>query len=323
MKISTWSSIAIAVLLFFPTLISVTQGQGIKPDTIQGINFYGLETPSKDFVCSWQHPPTYYLDKLHDIGFNAVRLPFSYEWVGDNDFSKMDYFFTSCEARNMTIILDMHRVWSSHQGPNPTEGISMNDFIQRWITVMERYVDRPILTGIDIFNEDQNTDPNEWNNILRQIATALENRFPGRFTYFCGGTRWGGDISGINIEDVPFHDRVIYTIHKYTFSSSGNYIDDWNYSFGPFADVPGKVSVGEFGWKQDMPDQVSWATQFIDYLKKRNIGNDFFWTVALSGDTSGLWQDDCETFQYDKWNLLKTLWDDEERKRMLRGGNKH
>jgi hypothetical protein len=186
--------------------------------------------------------------------------------------------------------------------------ITMDQFINQWITVISRYQDRPQLTGIDVFNEDQGTDAAAWNTILRQITTSLENRFPGRFYFFCGGTRWGGDISGIDIEDVPFHDRVIYTIHKYVFSSSGDYEKDWDYSFGPYASIPGKVSVGEFGWKQDQYDQVQWAIRFIEYLKRRNIRNNYFWTIALSGDTSGLYQDDCQTFQWDKYNLLKGLW---------------
>jgi len=285
-------------LLTIPTVSSI----------IQGINFYGLETPAKDLVCSWQHPPSYYLQHLNGLGFNSIRLPFSYEWVSHGDFSKMDAFFVTAKSLNMSIVLDMHRVWSSHQGPNPVEGITMDQFINQWITVISRYQDRPQLTGIDVFNEDQGTDAAAWNTILRQITTSLENRFPGRFYFFCGGTRWGGDISGIDIEDVPFHDRVIYTIHKYVFSSSGDYEKDWDYSFGPYASIPGKVSVGEFGWKQDQYDQVQWAIRFIEYLKRRNIRNNYFWTIALSGDTSGLYQDDCQTFQWDKYNLLKGLW---------------
>lgn len=276
---------------------------------IQGINFYGLETPSKDLVCSWANPPEYYLEKLEDLGFNTIRLPFSYEWARAGDFSKMDDFFDSATLHHFDIVLDMHRIWSSHQGPNPTEGINIEDFIQQWIHVIARYHENPILKGIDIFNEDQGTDAIAWNNMLRQVTTAIETEFPGRFLFYCGGTRWGGDISGINIEDVPFHNRVRYTIHKYSFSSSNDYVHDWDVSFGPFASIPGKVSVGEFGWKQDDPTQVDWARQLIAYLKRRNIMSDFFWTVALSGDTSGLWEDDCVTFQKEKYNLLKTLWE--------------
>jgi len=293
------------IVLFLPVVQCV----------IQGINFYGLETPSEDLVCSWQNPPSYYLHQLNGLGFNSIRLPFSYEWATKGDFSKMDAFFDTARSLNMSIVLDMHRVWSSHQGPNPTEGISLDQFIQQWTHVISRYESRAELTGIDVFNEDQGTDAEEWNGVLRQITTAIESAFPNRFSFFCGGTRWGGDISGINIEDVPFHDRVIYTIHKYSFSSSSNYQQDWDYSFGPFAHIPGKVSVGEFGWKQDQPDQVQWAQQFIQYLKRRDIRNDYFWTLALSGDTSGLYQDDCQTFQWDKFNLLKVLWET----RSLRG----
>ena len=50
---------------------------------IKGYNFYGLETPLRDFTCSWKHPVSYYIDQLEQFGFNSIRVPFSKQWEVD------------------------------------------------------------------------------------------------------------------------------------------------------------------------------------------------------------------------------------------------
>lgn len=281
-------------------------------EMIRGINYYGLETPARDFVCGWQHRPSYYLEKLDAMKFNSIRLPFSLEYVKEGDFSKMDEFFEALSHHpKMTVVLDMHRVFSSHQGPTPTEsGVTMKEFLHGWETIIRRYEKNPQLVGIDVFNEYQGTDSNYWNRTLREIVTGLEQAFPNRFLFYVGGTRWGGDIAEINLETLPFHDRIRYTIHKYIFSTAGyNREQDWDWSFGKFKDVPRKVSVGEWGFKSDRWDEVEWAKQFIKYLKKHNIRDTYFWTIAHSGDTGGLWFDNCEEVDQEKYKIIKSLWE--------------
>jgi len=276
---------------------------------IQGINFYGLETPSKDLVCSWKHPPEYYLEKMSEMGFNTVRLPFSMEWVHEGDFSKMDSFFESSQQHSFQIVLDAHRNWASHQGPNPMEDMDLSEFIHRWTVILDRYQNQSSLLGVDVFNENQGEDSQAWNGILIQIIQSLENRYPGRFVYYAGGTHWGGDLHDINLSVFPFQDRIKYTIHKYIFTSHEQFETDWDWSFGPFANQPGKVVVGEWGFKQEEPEEVRWTERFIRYLKQHGIQDTFFWTVAVSMDTNGLWQDDCETVNEDKLKLIQTLWE--------------
>lgn len=78
--------------------------------SIRGMNIYGLETPRKDFVCSWQHPVGWYIDKLHELGFNSLRVPISLEYVMDNKCYKLQELFDSVNKYDdMTVTLDMHR----------------------------------------------------------------------------------------------------------------------------------------------------------------------------------------------------------------------
>jgi len=295
-------------------------------EMIRGMNYYGLETTSRDFVCGWVHRPSYYLEKLDYLGFNSIRLPFSLQYVNEGNFEKMDEFFDALSKYgNMTVVLDMHRVFSSHQGPTPTEnGVSLDEFIDGWTRIAKRYQNNTQLIGLDIFNEYQGTDVGYWNDILHQILVRLEDVFPNRFLYFVGGTRWGGDLRNINLEDLPFNKRIRYTIHKYSFSTLGNSMEaDWDWSFGEFRDIPHKVSVGEWGFKTQNWDQKNWGTNFVNYLIQHNVRDTYFWTIAHSGDTDGLWFDDCENINIEKYNFIKAIWTGkfEVEKPKLRGNN--
>ena len=277
----------------------------------KGMNYYGLETDAKDFQCGWKHRPDYYLKILNDLGFNAIRLPFSLEYVRNGDFRNMDEFFNAISSYpHMSVMLDMHRVFSSHQGPQPEEDwVTMDIFLNGWDTILNRYQNNQQVVRLDIFNEYQGTDYDYWNKISHQIVSHIEQNFPNRFNYSVGGIRWGGDIHYINLEDLPYANRIQYTIHKYIFSSYGDRVSDWNWSFGPFINQTNKISVGEWGFMTEKYDQVAWALQFIDYLKQHNITTTYFWTIALSQDTNGLWYDDCENINWDKWNIIKSLWE--------------
>jgi endoglucanase len=274
---------------------------------IQGVNYFGLETPRKDFDCTWKHPIDYYIDQLHNTGFNHLRVPFSLEYVNDGNWQNLDYFFEVIQRYpTINVTLDMHRIFASHQGADPFEGgTTLTQFVNGWVIVLQRYQDIPQLVGVDVFNEYQGTDAVFWNSILSQIVTQIENTIPERFIFFVGGTRWGGSLVGIDLEYLNFNDRIFYTIHKYIFSGTPSE-QDWEYSFSNHIN---KTSVGEWGFFSEQPEQVAWAQRLISWLKSKNIRDTFFWCdVANSGDTGGLYKSDCETFDWYKLDIIKTLW---------------
>ena len=273
--------------------------------SIRGFNIYGLETPRKDFVCSWQHPVSWYIDKLADLNFNSLRIPISYEYVMENQCYKLQELFEATRKHpQMSVILDMHRIFSEHQAYSPEEKwVTLDMFIDAWKTILHKHKDEPQLKGVDCFNEYQGTNSNYWNQVTRKIVVELEKEFPERFFYLVGGTNWGGNIHDMNLEDLEFRDRIYYTIHKYHFS--GNDERDWDYSFGSF---PEKVIVGEWGFKTQVYHEKDWAIRFTDYLVKRDIKDNYFWTTAHSGDTDGLWYDDCENINWEKLDIIKKLW---------------
>ena len=284
--------------------------------TIKGISIYGLETPLKNFVCSWVHPVEYYIVDLKALGFNAIRMPFSYEYIKANDLSKLDHFMEHSFIHNMSVVLDLHRIWSYHQGPTPEEnGVSISDVVDMWKSVLSRYEHFENLKGHNAFNEYQGVDIEYLTSYHKTIFDAIENQFPDRFYHFATGYLWSGNLHGFTLEDLPYNNKIIYSVHKYVFSGTSDE-KDWEKSFGNEF-PPEKICIGEWGWKQQNPNEVEWAVRFIAYLRKKNITMTAFWTIAHSGDTDGIYFDDCENLDGQKLHLLQSLWADETR--FLRG----
>jgi hypothetical protein len=261
----------------------------------------------------------HYLEKLQGMGFNSLRIPFSYQYVKNGDFSSLDHFFNIVGNYNMTVVLDFHRVNNHAQSPIPTDGISQDEYWGAWTTIAHRYKDHKELVALELFNEYQQNDAQYWNDIMKKTILHIEERIPQRFEYIVNGMNWGGNLVGVSLEDLPIRDRVKYSIHKYIFS--GNSVpSDWDVSFGSY---PEKTYVTEFGFKtgSEGEDQTWWGRMFIDYLKKRDVRDSYFWCLSHSGDTHALFMDDCETVNWEKLNIIQGLWMEEEEKKtqMLRG----
>lgn len=273
------------------------------------MNFYGLETPRRGFVCDWAHPPLYYLTILkHAMQIDMIRLPFSREYIEQNDYHLMDSFILDCASLNMSVILDYHRTWESHQGPTPEEGINLAQFQDTWKKVALRYNHYSNVVGIDIFNEYQGRDASYIINIQNRVISVIESMLPGRYIYYVGCTNWGGDCEKFRLNRFNIDaSRLHIDVHKYVFSGTSN-PPDWDISI-PNTIPAANWFIGETGWKNNVPQERQWAETFLSYLNKRNITDVCAWTIAHSGDTDGWWEDNCETFDWNKASVLNTFWD--------------
>jgi endoglucanase len=274
--------------------------------TIQGISWFGLETEYENLMCTWKHDISWNLKKINELGFNSIRLPFSYQYITENNFYVMDHFMKEIQAYNISVCLDFHRLHNTHQSAKPyDDDITFDAFLKAWKILLERYEDVSNIESVDIFNEYQSDNYVEWNNLARQIVQYIESAFPDKYVYFIGGVRWGGDLHFVNLDDLPYSDRIHYTIHKYWFSDEEPYEDKWEYSFGDHS----LISVGEFGYISSNIEEVKWAERFVKWLVKNNIHDSFFWTFSGNSiDTGGILLEDCETVDEDKMALLHKLW---------------
>lgn len=274
---------------------------------IRGINWFGFETEYKNLMCTWSHPIDWHLKKMKTVDFNYIRLPFSVEFVREENWEAMDTFFQKAFDNDINVVLDCHRLHSTHQSAKPYDNVyTFDDFLDAWFVILDRYHHYPNLLAVDIFNEYQNSNYVEWNNLSRQIVSYIETHFPDRFDFFVGGTNWGGNIHYIDLSDLPYQDRIRYSIHKYWFSDQSPYESKWDFSFGDHKPV---VNVGEWGFKSDEIDEVEWAENFVKYLREKDIRDTFFWTWSWnSGDTGGILYEDCTTIDQTKIKVLKDLW---------------
>jgi hypothetical protein len=214
----------------------------------------------------------------------------------------MDQFFDLAIEYDMNITLDFHRVSENHQSYSPISEVTFEEFMDTWYVVLDRYQDHPKLYAVSIFNEYQGENVEFWNSILKSMLMEMELRYPERFHYIATCVLWSGNCHDVDVEDLTFSDRILYGWHKYRFSSDKPYEDDWEYSVGRY---PEKIVLEEWGFKMT-PEDIQWANRFIQWLKKKHISNNFFWTLAYSGDTDGLFLDsDCKTINWEKYNIIK------------------
>ena len=286
------------LLFFLPTVNSL----------IKGINWFGFETEYKNLMCTWTNDIEWNIKKIKELDFNYIRLPFSLEFVNDGNWEEMDNFFNIAYQYDIDVVLDFHRLHSTHQSFRPYDNhFTFDDFLDSWRIILDRYKSYPNLKGVDIFNEYQGNNVVEWNNLSRQIVSFIENQFPERFDFYVGGVRWGGNLYGVKLDDLPYNDRITYTIHKYWFSDG---IDEeaWAATFDK--ENHKLISVGEWGYKTDGTEfEKIFAIEFVDWLKENNIRDTFFWTWTYnSGDTGGILKADCTTIDYEKIRLLHNLW---------------
>lgn len=293
----------IPALLVWLLLIWTRLSRGF-PTPIKCMNFYGLETDRRGLVCDWQHDPEWYLDKLKErLHINTIRLPFSYEYITSYDLSKMERIILSAGLRNMTVIMDYHRTWSSHQGPTPEEGLSLTDFENVWVHVLQRFRHHDNIMGVGIFNEIQTDDAAYTKSMHKRVIGRIEAKFPGRYHYFAGCPEWGSNCTDMDLSEMPTWNRTFIEIHKYAFSENSD-PEFWDKTM-PAAIPSDRWLVGETGWKSN---DSAWAQTFLTYLNNRSIDNICLWTIAHSHDTDGFWKDDCETFEEDKAKMMDTVW---------------
>lgn len=292
-------------------------------DNIRCISIYGLETDLRNTVCSWAHPVEYYISQLHTMGFNTLRIPFSAQYLQERNFEIMDRIVQKSTQLGMQIVLDLHRIGNSYQEPNPDQGIqdsksgiqSRDQLLNLVSVLLTRYYNSSCVIGLNSWNEYTQTNAKYKHDWDQYIFDMVENMFPHRFLYFATGLMWSGVLSGFSLEDLPYSDRIIYSVHKYHFSGTGDRAD-WEASFGN-AFPPEKIVVGEWGFRD--PEDIAWGTAFANYLTEKRIHNNCFWTIAHSGDTGGLWWDNCEDINYNKLKIIQTTWITNTKVRALRG----
>jgi len=331
-----------------------TEGTNLKWGSelvsLRGTSWFGFETP--DFVVNglWVHDIDFYFQLLKNMGVNALRVPFSSEWILFNfdqytdqnmitatpslnhlkSIEILDRFFDKAEEYGMMILLDLHRLhkeYISELWYSPTDNIYTTDtFFQTWTIMLDRYLNRTNLMGIDLLNEPHgratygNGDPTtDWKLFVEYMVPKIIDQYPSRqFLIFVEGINWGHTFADyrtrpINLQP-KYMQQIVFSPHVYGLSvvpstslDAPTLYSQWDYDYGFLANNYDKVVIpGEWGGKTSIDSQ--WMTIFSNYLLERPIHSNFFWSLGPnSGDVAGLLYDDWTNIDPFKLNLLRKM----------------
>ena len=205
------------------------------------------EDDTQEFYDAWlaNHVREVDIEKMHQEGFNSVRLPMHYNlftlpiedepvagqqtWL-DKGPQLTDSLIAWCKARDMYVILDLH---AAPGGQGNDQPISDRDedkpnlwesaanrakTVALWKHLAELYVDEPTVGGYDLINET-NYDLGSENAALRQLygeIVAAIRSVDTEHLIFIEGNGFANDFRGLT---PPFDDNMAYSPHKY-----------WNYN---------------------------------------------------------------------------------------------
>lgn len=220
-----------------------------QPVRVKGLNWYGFETTKRCIEGLWDHPIDYFLSRLEDNGFNALRVPISVEMIlydqkdilyefiesepialNKTPMALLDVLFEETRQHNMLVLLDIHRLkygQSSQLWYLPNNTLYTEDTLLLAIdTLIQRYHTFPNFFGIDLFNEPHGNatygtgDWTDWRRFIEQAVYTIFPRYPmDSFFFFINGLDWGKDFSmydDFNLYlPLDYASRIVMSPHVY------------------------------------------------------------------------------------------------------------
>ncbi|WP_265445870.1 cellulase family glycosylhydrolase [Acetivibrio straminisolvens] len=243
---------------------------------LTGINWFGFETDGANGFyglnkCNLEDS----LDLMAKLGFNIIRIPISAEIIlqwkngervetsfvntyenprldGLSSLEILDYTINHMKKNGLKVMLDMHGASKDSYQDNLwyNKDVTMEDFIEAWKWITERYKDDDTVIAMDLKNEphgkfsgpniakwDGSDDPNNWKRAAEIIAEEIlainpnllivvegVEAYPmegydytncGEFTTYCNW--WGGNLRGVADHPVVISapDKLVYSVHDY------------------------------------------------------------------------------------------------------------
>lgn len=223
-----------------------------KPVRLRGLSWFGFET--QDFVMNglYSHSMDFYFSLMKQNGINALRVPFSAEWIyynydiypyngfitadpslqGKKSIEILDMVFTKAARNGIVIMLDLHRLhkeYISELWYSPTDNRYTSDvFFKTWQKILTRYKDRPNLMALDLLNEPHGSatwgsgNPStDWDVFVKDAIQRLSGMFPAyNWLYFVEGINWGHNLDAYRYHPILFDNpalqkRLVFSAHVY------------------------------------------------------------------------------------------------------------
>ncbi|ORX41154.1 glycoside hydrolase superfamily [Kockovaella imperatae] len=234
-------------------------------------------------------------DVIASMGFNLIRLPFSYKNFiypngsyitnaqGDVDFSRLDWAVSNAKQRGIYVI-PVYHIWDGQEqgystiSENSNEGQQQRDLCGAlWTKIAAHFAGESAIAAFDMINEPTGS----WGNILQQdLYTAIR----------AGDSKRIIVMESISSAPDSNWENVMYSMHEYNMMGEDNegYNQQqfWNgvqSSISQYNGVGVPAYIGEF---MASGDTLTWMLQ--------QMNNDQVW---WSGWT-------YKTVNMDRWGLL-------------------
>jgi aryl-phospho-beta-D-glucosidase BglC (GH1 family) len=221
--------------------------------TLNGINWFGMETETYSPHGLWTRSMDSMLDQIASLGYDTLRIPFSNEALrpgtmpGSIDFSKnpdlvgkntlqlLDTLVAKAGQRGIRILLDRHR--PSKDGQSDlwyTAQVSEEQWISDWEMLARRYKGNPTVIGADLHNEPHGRatwgsgqTTTDWRLAAQRAGNRILAANPDWLIVVEGvesvnGNNywWGGNLrnAGAYPVSLTVPNKVVYSTHDYATS---------------------------------------------------------------------------------------------------------
>lgn len=269
---------------------------------------------------------------------NGINYSLNPDLQGLQGLQLMDKIITYATGIGLRIILDQHRpdagsqsaLWYTAQYPEAR-------WLSDWVMLAQHYKNNALVLGADLHDEPHapacwgcGQPAIDWQAAAQRAGNAILAVNPnwlifveGVDTYNGDSTWWGGNLEGVRDHPVQLSvaHRLVYSVHDYPASvfpqpwfSAANYPANlpaiWDKYWG-YIQKQGiaPVWVGEFGSRLATEQDQQWFSSLVTYLGTGASGISWtYWALNPdSGDTGGILQDDWQTVNSTKQDLLKPI----------------
>jgi endoglucanase len=248
----------------------------------------------------------------------------------------MDRIVQGATDRGLMVLLDRHRPDSQGQSELwYTSKLSEQKWIDDWTMLASHFRGNPLVIGADLHNEprgqatwgdgNQSTD---WRLAAERAGNAVLKANPDWLIVVEGVDKvandsywWGGNLMGAKDNPVRLSqpDKLVYSAHDYGpgvwrqgWFDAPNFPENlpelWKNHWAYLnMDGTAPVLLGEFGGKSMDPGSTEgvWQRKLFSFLKEQGISYTYWSWNPNSGDTGGVLQDDWQSLDQAKMDVMK------------------
>jgi endoglucanase len=246
----------------------------------------------------------------------------------------MDRVVHGAGQRGLRVILDRHRPDASGQSPLwYTDHVSEERWIADWVMLAKRYRTEPGVIGVDLHNEPHSPatwgDGNvktDWRLAAERAGNAILEVNPDWLIIVEGIDQydgiaywWGGNLMGAGKFPIRLThpDKLVYSAHDYgpgvwgqSWFGAPNFPQNlpalWHQQWAYLVQEGiAPVWIGEFGGRSMGTDPEGvWQRSLVTYLKQNHVSYAYWAWNPNSGDTGGILEDDWQTINRAKIDVL-------------------